>query len=150
MTKKWKYVIIALTFLIAIVGASFFSSFSASQSKLDNGLKPQVVKLQALLDKGLDAGEPDFKYSTLAHADSGEVELMSLTGFPLHHHKSANHFFYILKGQADLQVGSLKTRISQGDFVVIPAGKKHEHELKTTDGQPLQVLSFKTPFENTD
>jgi mannose-6-phosphate isomerase-like protein (cupin superfamily) len=149
-TKKLKYIVITLTLVITILGASLFSSMLTSQSQVNNELKPQIMKLQSLLDKGLESGEPDFKYSSLAQTNSGEVELMELTGFPMHHHQYANHFFYILKGQADLQIGSMKTRVEQGDLIVIPAGKKNEHKLQTTDGKPLQILSFKTPPENTD
>jgi mannose-6-phosphate isomerase-like protein (cupin superfamily) len=149
-TKKLKYIVIALTLVITIFGASLFSSMLASQSQVNDDLKPQIIKLQSLLDRGLESGEPDFKYSLLAQTNSVEVELMELTGFPMHHHQYANHFFYILKGQADLQIGSVKTRIGKGDLITIPAGKENEHELKTTDGKPLQILSFRTPPENTN
>jgi mannose-6-phosphate isomerase-like protein (cupin superfamily) len=154
MTRKTKYIAIALTLAVAIWGASFFGSMSLSQSQPGTTPKPQVadlksqiVDLQSLLDKGLENGDRDLKYSTLAQTSTGEAELMSLMGFPRHYHEHENHFFYILKGQAELQIGSLKTKIKQGDFVVIPAGKKNEHELKTIGDQPLQLLAFRTPPE---
>lgn len=147
MARRLKYTAIALTLSIAIWGASLLGSMSLSQSKLGAALKPQVVELQSLLDKGLENGGLDLKYSVLAQTSTGETELMSLKGFSMHSHEHENHFFYILKGQANLQIGSLKTKIKQGDFVVIPAGKKYEHELKTIGDQPLQLLAFRTPLE---
>jgi len=147
MIRRLRYMIIALTLAIAILGASSINLMSLSQFKLDDALKPQVIDLQSLLNKGLDNGEPNFKYSVLAQTSSGEAKLMSLTDFQKHYHEHENHFFYILKGQANLQIGLLKTRIKQGDFVIIPAGKKYEHELKAIGDQPLQVLAFVTPLE---
>ena len=147
MTKKLKYITIALAFAIAILGASLRNSAVSSQPRIDDALKPQVVKLQSLLDKGLENGSLDLKYSVLAQTNTGEAELMSLTGFPKHYHEHESHFFYILRGQADLQVGSLKTQIKQGDFIVIPAGKNYEHELKAIGDQPVELLAFRTPPE---
>lgn len=147
MTRKFKYIAIALTFVVAILGTSLLSSMLSLQAQTDNALKPQIVELQSLLNKGLENGDPNFKYSVLAQTSTGEAELMSLTGFPKHYHEQESHFFYILKGQADLQIGSSTTKIKQGDFIVIPAGKSYEHELKAIGDQPLQLLAFRTPPE---
>lgn len=147
MTKKLKYITIALTLAVVILVASFLSARVPSQAQLENALKPQVIELPSLLNQGLENGDPDLQYSVLAHTDTGEAELMSLTGFPKHYHEHESHFFYILQGQAEIQIGSLKTQIKPGDFVVIPAGKDYEHELKAIGNQPVQLIAFRTPPE---
>lgn len=147
MTKPLKYIAIALTLAVAILVASFLSARVSSQAQIENALKPQVVELQSLLNRGLENGDPDLQYSVLAHTDTGEAELMNLTGFPKHYHERESHFLYILQGNGELQIGSLKTQIKPGDFVVIPAGKDYEHELKAIGDQPVQLLAFRTPPE---
>lgn len=145
MTKKLKFTTIAIIAAIAIWGFSLLNSTLLAQQQPEITLKPQIVELQSLLDKGLENRNLDLYYSVLAQTSTGVVELMSLTGFPKHYHERRNHFFYILKGQANLQIGTTKTQIKPGDFIVIPAGKKYEHELKTIGDKPLEVLAFATP-----
>jgi uncharacterized cupin superfamily protein len=52
-----------------------------------------------------------------------------------------------LKGQANIRIGSFKSSIVAGDFIVIPAGKQYEHELKVIGDQPMQLLVFGSPPE---
>lgn len=147
MNRKIKTIALALTVFLLICLSSIVGPFLLHQSSADVALKPQVVALDSLFAKGLNNGDPELQYSSLVRTDQVEAKLMNLMSFPKHYHEKENHFFYVLKGQANIRIGSFKSSIIAGDFIVIPAGKQYEHELKVIGDQPMQLLVFGSPPE---
>ena len=139
MKIKLKVFSIALIAFIFIVGLSLTSSISIAKSKFNPVVKSQILNVPSLFKAGLKDGDSVVKFSTLVHTDKVEVELKSLTGFPKHYHELEDHFLYVLKGQANVRVGSVKTLIHEGDLIIIPHGKKYEHELKVIGDQPMEI-----------
>jgi mannose-6-phosphate isomerase-like protein (cupin superfamily) len=131
---------------ILVVLFSSLGSKSLAKNQYNISLKPQIFHVQSLFNTGLKDGDIDIKYSTLIHTDKIEVELKSLMGFPKHYHDHENHFIYVLKGKANLRIGSVKTLINTGDFIAIPPGKQYEHDLQVI-GEPMQLLVLGTPPE---
>jgi quercetin dioxygenase-like cupin family protein len=147
MKIKSKTLSIALITFIFIIGLALNGSISLAKSKFDPVIKSQILNVPSLFKAGLKDGDSIVKFSTLVHTNKVEVELKSLTGFPTHYHELEDHFLYVLKGKADVRVGSVKTLVNEGDLIIIPHGKKYEHELKVIGDQPMQLLVFGIPPE---
>ena len=85
-----------------------------------------------------------FKYTILASAETGSIELIRLDDkIPMHMHPKENHFVYIFKGRAKGTVGSVTAEVSPGQLVAIPAGVPHSFE--RIGGTPVEVILFSTP-----
>lgn len=138
---------IALITFVFIIGLSLSTSVSLAESKFDSVIKSQILNVPSLFKAGLKDGDSVVKFSTLVHTKKVEVELKSLTGFPKHYHELEDHFLYVLKGQANVRVGSVITLINEGDLIIIPHGKKYEHELNVIGDQPMELLVFGVPPE---
>jgi uncharacterized cupin superfamily protein len=147
MNKKIKWISLVLIVFVLIISFSVLTSSAFAKNKFDANFKPQIFHVKSLFDAGFKDRDIGITYSTLIHTDKIEVELKSLTGFPKHYHDHENHFIYVLKGHADLRIGSVKTLINTGDFIAIPPGKQYEHELKVIGDQPMQLLVLGTPPE---
>ena len=85
-----------------------------------------------------------FKYTILASAETGSIELIRLDDrIPLHMHPKENHFVYIFKGRAKGTVGDVNAEVSVGQLVAIPAGVPHSFE--RIGDTPVEVILFSTP-----
>jgi len=52
--------------------------------------------------------------------------------FPRHWHSANEEFLYLLAGAGTLRLGAETIEVSAGDFVSLPAGPQHVHELTNT------------------
>ncbi len=108
-------------------------------------LRPGVFKIEDILKKGLDQRAGGFKFSVIAEARTGSVEVFQIEDVKSHFHPSENHFLYIIKGKAKGQIGDITAELGPGDLVVIPAGKKFQHTLTKLGDEPVVFLLFSTP-----
>jgi len=108
-------------------------------------LRPEVFKVEEILKKGLDQRAGGFKFSVIAEARTGSVELFQIEDVKPHYHPRETHFLYILKGRAKGQIGRVAAEVGPGDLVVIPAGKAHRHSFKKVGDEPVVFLLFSTP-----
>ena len=108
-----------------------------------NKLKPNVFDVPKRLGQ-LDLETAYFKYTVLAEAETGAVELVRVDDkIPLHIHPNENHFVYILKGHAKGTVGAVTAEVGPGQLVAIPAGVPHSFE--RVGDSPVEILLFSTP-----
>ena len=92
----------------------------------------------------LDLETDYFKYTILASADTGSIELLRLDDkIPLHMHPKENHFVYIYKGRARGVVGDVAAAVSAGQLVAIPAQTPHSFE--RIGDSPVEIILFSTP-----
>ncbi len=64
--------------------------------------------------------------------------------WPRHYHASNEEALYILEGVGTIEIRSEKLSLSAGDYVALPAGPEHVHQIFNNGEQPLKYLCFST------
>ena len=106
-------------------------------------LKADVFDVPKRLGQ-LDRESDYFKYTVLAEAETGGIELIRLDDrIPLHLHPKENHFVYIYKGRAKGTVGDVTAEVGPGQMVAIPAGVPHSFE--RIGDTPVEIILFSSP-----
>lgn len=77
-----------------------------------------------------------------------EEEMPPGTEEQLHYHEKAAQVFYILKGEAEFQVGEETILAAQGESLQIPAG--HPHKISNKSNQNIRFLVISAPTTNGD
>jgi uncharacterized cupin superfamily protein len=102
-----------------------------------------------------DHGQRTFRQYRLAHAAGGQALGTSLYEFdpgrrtwPAHYHTANEEAIYVLDGELTLWVGPLEDpaerRLDPGDYVALPTGPDHAHEVEATGGDTARFLLFST------
>ena len=92
----------------------------------------------------LDLESPYFKYTVIAQAETGSIELIRVDDkIPMHIHPKENHFVYIYKGRAKGTVGDVNAEVGPGQLVAIPAGVPHSFE--RIGDTPVEIILFSSP-----
>lgn len=92
----------------------------------------------------LDFQSDYFKYTVLAEAGTGSIELLRIdSGIPMHLHPNENHFVYIFKGKAKGVIGNTSAEVGAGQLVAIPAGVPHS--IERIGDTPVEIILFSTP-----
>ncbi|MDP3766005.1 MAG: cupin domain-containing protein [Nanoarchaeota archaeon] len=141
MKKKTMQTIFALLFIVGvIVGYLLPGNFRSLTMK---PLQANVFDVPKRLGQ-LELESPYFKYTVLASAETGSIELIRLDDkIPLHMHPKENHFVYIFKGRAKGTVGSVTAEVGAGQLVAIPAGVPHSFE--RIGDTPVEIILFSSP-----
>jgi uncharacterized cupin superfamily protein len=66
---------------------------------------------------------------------------------PLHAHHNNEEAIFLLKGKGTLQIGAAKVAVREGDWVSLPAGEAHAHQLFADQGEALEYLAISTMNE---
>ncbi len=67
---------------------------------------------------------------------------------PPHHHKVQTEAFYILEGEAELEIGDMCFQAKRGDsYLCKPC---QVHQVKTKPGSEFKILVFKTNYQEGD
>jgi uncharacterized cupin superfamily protein len=69
------------------------------------------------------------------------------TAFPFHYHLGNEEAIYVLAGAATLRLGSERVRVRAGDYVALPAGIEHAHQITNTGGEVFRYLVLSTMQE---
>lgn len=64
--------------------------------------------------------------------------------FPRHWHAANEEFLYLLAGTGTLRLGAEEIAVRSGDFIALPAGAAHVHELVNTGEEPLRYFAVST------
>jgi uncharacterized cupin superfamily protein len=64
--------------------------------------------------------------------------------FPRHWHTANEEFLYILAGTGSLQLGDQVVTVVAGDFIALPAGAAHAHQLANQGTEPLRYFAVST------
>jgi uncharacterized cupin superfamily protein len=64
--------------------------------------------------------------------------------FPLHAHTANEEAIYVLEGKGRLRIGDAEVEVRSGDFVALPPGRAHAHQLLNDGEAPLRYLCWST------
>lgn len=64
--------------------------------------------------------------------------------FPRHSHNINEELFFILEGNGRIRIGDEIYPIRQGDFINIPPGKDHAHQIRNDTDKPLRFIAIST------
>jgi uncharacterized cupin superfamily protein len=64
------------------------------------------------------------------------------TAFPRHWHGATEEAIYVLAGQGDLRIGEATVQLRAGDYVALPPGPDHVHQLLATGSANLEYLAL--------
>lgn len=62
------------------------------------------------------------------------------TAFPHHYHCGIEEAIYVLDGHGELRIGEQRVPVRAGDFIALPAGPEHAHQLINSSDAPLRYL----------
>ncbi len=102
----------------------------------------------------LNCGNFSSYRKSLGQAAGGEMLGTSLfkllpgnKAFPYHCHYANEEAILVLEGEGTLRLGDEKTLIKQQDYIALPKGESHAHQVINTSDQPLVYLCFSTMIE---
>ena len=67
--------------------------------------------------------------------------------FPHHYHLANEEAIYVLEGSGTLRIGEEEIRVSEGDYVALPARAEAAHQLVNSSESVLRYLCFSTMIE---
>jgi len=139
--QTWFVVLFVIGLVIGWLLPGDIMAFSKKIS--ENPLKPEIFDVPKKFGQ-LDLESDYFKYTILANAEMGGIELIRLNDeVPMHMHPKENHFVYIYKGKAKGTVGDVTAEVSTGQLIAIPAGIPHK--LERIGDSPVEIILFSTP-----
>ncbi len=67
--------------------------------------------------------------------------------FPHHYHLANEEAIYVLAGAGAVRLGDAEHAIAAGDYIALPAGAEHAHQIINTGAEPLRYLCVSTMRE---
>ncbi len=64
--------------------------------------------------------------------------------FPFHYHLAQEEALFVLEGRATLRLGARELEVAAGDYVALPVGPDHAHQLINSSKEPCRYLCFST------
>jgi uncharacterized cupin superfamily protein len=64
--------------------------------------------------------------------------------FPFHFHLSNEEAIYVLEGEVTLRIGAERVTLRAGDYVAIPVGAEHAHQLINESSSVVRYLAMST------
>lgn len=64
--------------------------------------------------------------------------------FPFHYHYANEEAILVLEGSGTLRLGEQKKAVKQGDYIALPAGPEHAHQMINTSENDLIYLCMST------
>jgi len=64
--------------------------------------------------------------------------------FPFHYHVANEEAIYILDGEVTLRLGDREIAVGPGDYIALPVGPDHPHQLINRSGSPVRYLCMST------
>jgi uncharacterized cupin superfamily protein len=62
------------------------------------------------------------------------------TAFPTHYHFATEEAIYILGGSGKMRIGDQSFQVGKGDYIAMPVGPDHAHQLTNTGKTKLRYL----------
>ena len=135
----WTFFILGIMVGYLIPGDFGFLMEKAKEKQLEAEIF-DIPKKMGQLDLETDY----FKYSVLAQAPTGGVEILRLDdSIPKHVHPKENHFVYVYRGRARGIIGDAQVEVASGQMIAIPAGIAHS--IERIGDVPVEIILFSTP-----
>ncbi len=68
-------------------------------------------------------------------------------GFPYHYHLANEEAVYVLQGEGVIRLGGQEVPLRPGDYVALPVGAAHAHQVLNNSQAPLRFLAMSTMQE---
>ena len=62
------------------------------------------------------------------------------TAFPAHYHCSTEEAIFVIEGAGELRIGEQRVAVRPGDFVTLPVGPDHAHQLFNAGDEMVRYL----------
>jgi uncharacterized cupin superfamily protein len=69
------------------------------------------------------------------------------TAVPHHAHLGNEEAIYLLRGRGTLRIGNDRVEVRPGDWIALPTGEAHAHQLLADQGEELEYLCISTMNE---
>jgi uncharacterized cupin superfamily protein len=66
------------------------------------------------------------------------------TAVPLHAHLANEEAIFVLEGRGTLRIGNERVAVRAGDWISLPVGEEHAHQLLADQGEELAYLCIST------
>ncbi|MBZ0114885.1 MAG: cupin domain-containing protein [Thermoanaerobaculia bacterium] len=95
-------------------------------------------------------GEASFGWHLLNHPELSVIQELVPAGERerRHYHSTARQFFYVLAGEAVLEVGGTEIRLAAGQGVEVPPGTAHQFGNESQE--PVSFLLVSSPHAHGD
>ena len=100
--------------------------------------EPFTTKDGSTIISLLDLSNAPVKNQSLA-----EASLPANKSTERHYHKLSEEFYYLLEGQAEMEINGIRKTMTSGDAVVIPA--ESWHQITASKDWPIRLLCFCSP-----
>jgi uncharacterized cupin superfamily protein len=67
--------------------------------------------------------------------------------FPFHYHLANEEALYVLEGEGTVRLGDRELPVRPGDYVAMPVGPAHPHQVINSSTAPLRFLALSTRIE---
>lgn len=112
---------------------------------------PNVVNVEELESRETKKGTHHVRNRHLAHA-AGNAQLgATLTelppgaiSYPFHYHCANEEAIYILAGTGIARIGDARIAVRAGDWIALPIGPAHAHQMINDGSEPLRYLCIST------
>jgi uncharacterized cupin superfamily protein len=64
--------------------------------------------------------------------------------FPFHYHAANEEAIYVLAGSGTLRIGGERVAVRPGDWIALPCGPEHAHQMANPGDAPLEYLCIST------
>jgi len=117
---------------------------------------PNVINLDALPWTGTGREGTRFEAERKAVGRAGGADRLGVSAyrlapgmraFPVHCHYGNEEGLFILEGTGTALIGAEEVGVRAGDYVALPAGEDHAHQLHNTGEGPLVYLCVSTMNE---
>lgn len=114
-------------------------------------MKSNIVNIDALDWQVDDMGDFSYSRKHLTQLAGGEMLGASIykvmpgkKTFPYHFHYANEEAILVLEGSGTLRLNDEKITINKGDYIALPKGSSHAHQILNTSSAPLIYLCFST------
>ncbi|MDF1759760.1 MAG: cupin domain-containing protein [Coxiellaceae bacterium] len=101
-----------------------------------------------------EQGDFSYQRQSLTHAAGGKALGASIftlqTGkkaFPYHYHYANEEAILVLEGEGTLRCNDEMIPLIKGDYIALPVGEEHAHQMINTSGGELKYLCFSTMID---
>lgn len=115
------------------------------------GSRRNIVNLDELAPSETRQGRHRWARRTLGEAAGGRqlgcshmVLPPGAVSFPFHSHAANEEAIYVLAGRGTLRLGGERLAVRPGDWIALPCGPEHAHQLVNDSDGPLEYLCVST------
>ncbi len=120
-----------------LIGVTIKTSISMHINNIDSQ-EPFTTKDGSTIISILDLSNAPVKNQSLA-----EASLPANKSTERHYHKLSEEFYYLLEGQAEMEINGIRKTMTSGDAVVIPP--QSWHQITASKDGPIRLLCCCSP-----